>query len=95
MLVLHDFRGLAKALRFDHLFRLKVAPVALSLPWGLSFAALPYLPLPARILVEVLPSVRFERHGEQAAEDEAYVRACATEVEGRMQCALTRLAQER
>src|SRR5881628_2136003 len=40
---------LSKALRLDKVLRLKVFPLAISLPWGLAPAALPQLPLPAKI----------------------------------------------
>ncbi len=94
--VLTEGRRLARLLRTDRIFRLKVFPLALSLPWGLTVgASYPYLPVPTRILIEVLEPVRFERSGAEAAVDEDYVRACDERVRGRMQAALTRLAAVR
>jgi len=94
--VLTDGRWLAKLLRAERLLRIKVWPITLCLPWGLVIGpALVYLPWPSRILQEVLQPIRFDRQGEEAAADEAYVRACAEQVETTMQLALTRLAQER
>lgn len=95
-LVLHDNRWLARLLGADRWARMKVWPLTLSIPWGLSFGpAVPYISWPTRILIEVLEPIRFERSGDEAAADDAYVRACADHVEGRMQEALTRLAEER
>lgn len=96
LVVLTDGQWLAKLLRADRFLRVKVWPITLCLPWGLVIGpALFYLPWPSRILQEVLDPIRFDRQGEEAAADEAYVRACAEQVETTMQQALTRLAQER
>lgn len=95
-MILHDMRGLAKALKLDKIFRLSVAPLTLSIPWGLTLGVLPfYIPYPTRILMEILEPIAFERSGAEAAEDETYVQACAKEVEKQMQRALTQLAAER
>ena len=94
--VLDDGRWLARALGADRLLRIKVWPIALSIPWGLTIGpAFLYLPWPTRILIEVLEPIRFDRHGEEAAADEDYVAACAERVETAMQSALARLAGER
>jgi len=94
--ILDDGRWLAKLLAADRLLRVKVWPITLCLPWGVVVGpGLFYLPWPTRILIEVLEPIRFERSGEAAAADEAYVRACADRVEGAMQQALERLARER
>src|SRR5512133_258800 len=53
--------GLAKALRRDKLFRLKVLPISIAPPWGLNvgdFAG--RIPLPAKITIEVLPQIDLE-----------------------------------
>lgn len=94
--VLTDGQWLAKLFRAEQLLRIKVWPITLCLPWGIVIGpALVYLPWPSRILQEVLEPIRFDRQGEEAAADEAYVRACAEQVETTMQRALTRLARER
>ncbi len=41
MPVLIRAEQLSRVLRFDKLFRLKVLPLAISMPWGISPAALP------------------------------------------------------
>ena len=95
-MVLGDLKWLTKALRLDRLLRLKVFPVTLSIPWGLTFGVIPfYFPYPSRILMEILDPIDFERNGPAAAEDEIYVSECAERVESVMQQALSRLARER
>jgi len=94
--VVDDGRWLARLLSTDRLMRVKVWPITICLPWGVLVGpGLFYLPLPTRILIEILEPIRFERAGEEAAADPAYVRACADRVEGTMQRALDRLAAER
>src|SRR5256886_7392483 len=45
---------LARLLRLDKIFRLKVLPISLSLPWGLNIGdMLGHIPLPAKISVQV------------------------------------------
>jgi 1-acyl-sn-glycerol-3-phosphate acyltransferase len=58
---------LAKLLRLDALFRLKVLPISLALPWGLNIGdMLGHLPLPAKITIQVLDPIdvraRFGKH---------------------------------
>jgi 1-acyl-sn-glycerol-3-phosphate acyltransferase len=49
---------LARLLALDRLFRLKVLPVSLALPWGLNIGdMLGHIPLPAKITVETLPAI--------------------------------------
>jgi 1-acyl-sn-glycerol-3-phosphate acyltransferase len=95
LVILSDGQRLARALGFDRLFRLKAWPIALALPWGLLIAPLPFIPWPSRILIEVLPPIRFDRSGPKAAADAGYVTECAAQVEQTMQACLTRLAAKR
>jgi 1-acyl-sn-glycerol-3-phosphate acyltransferase len=83
---------LARALRLDKLFRLKVLPVSLALPWGLNVGdMLGHLPLPAKITVEALPPIDLEREfGPDPDVDEVY-----DHVVGLMQDTLDALAAER
>jgi 1-acyl-sn-glycerol-3-phosphate acyltransferase len=66
--------GLARLLRLDRLFRLKVLPVSLALPWGLNVGDfLGHVPLPAKITVEALPPIHLrEEFGEDPDVDEIY-----------------------
>lgn len=94
--ILDDLRWLARLLRLDRTLRLKVLPLTLSVPWGLTLGVVPtYLPLPTRILVEILEPIHFDPCGPDAADDPEQVRRAADRVEGIMQAALTRLAAER
>lgn len=96
LIVIDDLRWAARVLRTDRWARLKALPVSLSIPWGLTLGPVfPFLPLPVRILVEVLDPIQFDRTGEEASDDVNYVRRCADRVEDAMQDALDRLADER
>jgi 1-acyl-sn-glycerol-3-phosphate acyltransferase len=66
--------GLARALRLDKLFRLKVLPISLALPWGLNVGdMLGHLPLPSKLVVEVLPPIHLrEEFGPDPDVDEIY-----------------------
>ena len=71
---------------------MKVWPLTLSIPWGVTLGpAPPHFPLPSRILLEVLEPIAFERTGPDAANDTDYVAECAALVETRMQTALDQL----
>ena len=95
LIVLSDGRGLARALRLDRIFRLKALPISLSIPWGLTLGVLPpYFPLSSRIVIEVLEPIHFDRQGELAAKDSAYVRSCDERVRLTMQRKLCELALE-
>jgi 1-acyl-sn-glycerol-3-phosphate acyltransferase len=49
---------LAKLFRLDRMFRLKVLPISIALPWVINVGdMLGHVPLPAKITVEVLPPV--------------------------------------
>lgn len=84
--------GLAKALRLDKLARVKVLPLQLGLPFGLSVAGVlpPNVPLPAKLVTQVLDPIDLAEFG-----DDPDVDVVATEVQRRMQAAMDRLAQER
>jgi len=61
-------------LGLDRLFRLKVLPVSLALPWGLNVGdMLGHIPLPAKITVEALPPIHLrEEFGPDPDVDEVY-----------------------
>jgi 1-acyl-sn-glycerol-3-phosphate acyltransferase len=84
--------GLARLLRLDRMFRLKVLPISLALPWGLNVGdMLGHLPLPAKITIDVLEPIDLRAEfGEEPDLNEVY-----HEVLGRMQAALTALQAER
>ncbi|WP_301149588.1 lysophospholipid acyltransferase family protein [Mycobacterium simiae] len=90
------FRGdrLSKALRLDRVLRLKVFPLAVSLPWGIAPAALPQLPLPAKIRTRFMPAVELD-HDPARAEDDDYVDRKYREVQDSIQRGMDALARKR
>jgi 1-acyl-sn-glycerol-3-phosphate acyltransferase len=78
---------LAKLFGLDRMFRLKVLPISLALPWGLNVGDMfGHIPLPAKITIQVLEPIDVSRMDV----DKAYDR-----VTREMQTALTGLAEER
>jgi 1-acyl-sn-glycerol-3-phosphate acyltransferase len=78
---------LAKLFGLDRMFRLKVLPISLALPWGLNVGdMLGHVPLPAKLTIQVLKPI--DVSGMDV--DEAYEL-----VTGEMQRTLTGLAAER
>lgn len=75
---------LSRTLRLDKMLRLKVFPVAISLPWGIAPAALPQLPLPAKIRTRFMPVVEID-HDPARADDEDYIDSKYREVEDSIQ----------
>ena len=78
---------LAKLFGLDRMFRLKVLPISLALPWGLNVGDMfGHIPLPAKITIQVLEPIDVSRMDV----DKAYERVMTE-----MQTALTGLAEER
>lgn len=78
---------LARLLGLDRMFRLKVLPISIALPWGLNVGdVLGHVPLPAKITIQLLPAL--DVRGLDV--DEAYGL-----VVGRMQETLDALQAER
>ena len=65
---------LARLLALDRMFRLKVLPISIALPWGLNVGdMLGHIPLPAKITVETLPPIDLRAEfGPSPDLDEAY-----------------------
>jgi 1-acyl-sn-glycerol-3-phosphate acyltransferase len=65
---------LARLLALDRLFRLKVLPISLALPWVLNVGdMLGHIPLPAKITIETLPAIDLrEEFGPQPDAQEIY-----------------------
>lgn len=88
-MVLDDGGSVARKLGLPRWLRVNVLPTVLSLPWGLTFGfPPPYVPVPTRIVMEVLPPIVLERHGESAAADTDYVERCHERVVAAMQARL-------
>ncbi|MGD1110655.1 MAG: lysophospholipid acyltransferase family protein [Mycobacterium sp.] len=85
---------LSKVLQLDRLLRLKVFPLAISLPWGIAPAALPQLPLPAKIRTRFMPAVELD-HDPARAEDDEYVDGKYREVQDSIQQGMDALARKR
>jgi 1-acyl-sn-glycerol-3-phosphate acyltransferase len=84
--------GLARLLALDRLFRLKVLPISLSLPWIINVGdMLGHIPLPAKITIETLPAIDLRAEfGPDPDVDEIY-----DHLIGLMQDTLDALAAER
>ncbi|HTX47446.1 MAG TPA: lysophospholipid acyltransferase family protein [Solirubrobacteraceae bacterium] len=53
---------LARLLALDRMFRLKVLPISIALPWGLNVGdMLGHIPLPSKITIETLPAIDLRR----------------------------------
>src|SRR5262249_12387517 len=78
--------------RRDRMFRLKVLPISLAVPWGLNIGdMLGHLPLPAKITIETLPAIDLRAEfGPDPDVDEIY-----DHVQRLMQDTLDALAAER
>ncbi len=65
---------LARLLALDRMFRLKVLPISLALPWGLNIGdMLGHIPLPAKITIETLPAIDLQAEfGPDPDVDEIY-----------------------
>src|ERR1700734_2590456 len=85
---------LSKVLQLDRMLRLKVFPLAVSLPWGIAPAALPQLPLPAKIRTRFMPAVEVD-HDLARAEDDDYVDGKYQEVQDAIQRGMDALARKR
>ena len=83
---------LARLLRLDKLFRLKVLPISLAFPWGLNIGdMLGHFPLPSKISIQVLPPIHLRQEfGRNPDVDQVYDAIII-----RMQAALDTLAAER
>src|SRR5256885_1155578 len=84
--------GLSRLLRMDRMFRLKVLPISIALPWGLNVGdMLGHVPLPSKIIVEALPPIHLrEEFGPEPDVGEVYDHLMRT-----MQETLDALAAER
>ncbi len=94
MPVLVRGRGLAKALRLDKLARLKVFPIAIQAPWGISPAMLPEIPFPAKIRTEFQEPIDVASDPERADDDE-YVNSKYDEVCASIQAGMNALTRRR
>ncbi len=86
---------LARLLRLHRWARTEVCPIALSLPWGISSAFLPYVPLPAQTTVAFGPPLAWPELPSNAGDDDTTVRRCRDEVRDAMQRLLDSITHDR
>jgi 1-acyl-sn-glycerol-3-phosphate acyltransferase len=94
MPVLATGRRLARLLQLDRIARLKMFPIALQAPWGISPALLPELPLPTKIRTAFGKPIELDTDPDRA-EDDNYVKAGYEEVQQAIQSEMDRLARRR
>jgi 1-acyl-sn-glycerol-3-phosphate acyltransferase len=94
MPVLTSGRRLARALQLDKIARIKVMPIAINVPWGLSPAMLPEIPLPTKIRTAFQEPVEVSSDPERA-NDDAYVEKIYERVRGSIQSGMDTLARRR
>src|SRR4051812_21149722 len=94
MPVLARGRRIAKALQLDKVARLKMFPVALQAPWGLSPALLPEIPLPTKIRTAFQEPIEVEPDPGLAGDD-GYLEEKYEEVRASIQGGMDALARQR
>jgi 1-acyl-sn-glycerol-3-phosphate acyltransferase len=94
MPVLATGRRLARLLALDRVARLKMFPIALQFPWGVSPAILPELPLPTKIRTAFQEPVALDADPDRANDDD-YIDAKYDEVLQRIQTGMDALARRR
>jgi 1-acyl-sn-glycerol-3-phosphate acyltransferase len=94
MPVLATGRRLAKLLQLDRVARLKMFPIALQAPWGISPALLPEIPLPTKIRTAFQDPITLDCDPSRA-EDDDYVEAKYREVCASIQSGMDTLARRR
>jgi 1-acyl-sn-glycerol-3-phosphate acyltransferase len=85
---------LSRLLRLDKALRLKVFPIAISLPWGIAPAALPQIPLPAKIRTMLMPAIHVDPDPARL-EDDDYIEEIYQQVEKSIQEGMNTLARRR
>src|SRR3954451_18755546 len=94
MPVLATGRRLARALQLDKVARLKMFPFALQVPWGISPAMLPEIPLPTKIRTAFQEPITLSRDPRKA-KDDGYLEPTYHEIEGSIQRGMDALARRR
>ena len=92
-IVLTRGERIAKMMGSDKV-RMDGAPILFQLPWGLSSPAMPGVPLPAKITVQVCEPINWSEYGPEAADDPEVLQRCYDEITSVMQSTLDQLAAE-
>ena len=74
--------------------RMDGAPLLFQVPWGISSPAMPGVPLPAKITVQVCEPLDWSRFGPEGADDPEVLEQCYEEITSLMQTTLDALAIE-
>ncbi|HKY14413.1 MAG TPA: lysophospholipid acyltransferase family protein [Microthrixaceae bacterium] len=95
----HSLIVISRGDRIGHLLgidrlRVNAFPFAVGFPFGVTSAFMPNVPIPAKIIVEVLEPISWSEYSPGDADDPDVVRRCYEQVTGGMQAALDRLARE-
>jgi len=96
LFVLSEGRGLARLLKLKERMRVEVAPITLSVPFGVALHLTPFqhIPLPAKIRTELLEPIYLDSDPARA-DDEDYVNQVYAQVESSIQAGMDRLAKKR
>jgi len=94
MPVLMTGRRIARTLKLDQVARLKMFPIGLQAPWGLSPSILPEIPLPTKIRTTFRPAVEVAADPAKA-DDDKYVQRKYDEVQQSIQGGMDALARRR
>ena len=96
LFVLSEGRGLAKALGLKKRMRSEVAPITLSIPFGVTLHLTPFqhIPLPSKIRTEYLDPIYLDTDPDRENDNE-YVGEVYKEIESAIQAGMDRLAKKR
>src|SRR3954466_13915868 len=94
MPVLATGRRIARALQLDRVARLKMFPIALQAPWGVSPAMLPEIPLPTKIRTAFQEPITVSKDPAKAGDDD-YLEKSYHRIEGSIQRGMDALARKR
>jgi 1-acyl-sn-glycerol-3-phosphate acyltransferase len=94
MPVLLTGRKVARALQLDRIARLKMFPIAISAPWGISPAILPEIPFPTKIRTAFQDPIRLAADPKRADDDD-YVDRSYERVRASIQRGMDALARRR
>ena len=95
VMVLSRGDRLVRLLPHLRMMRVKVMPIMLGLPWGISFG-LPTFPLPAKVTVDVgAPIDLEERYGADAGDSDAVIKWIYDDLTSEMQHTMDSLVRER
>ena len=94
LFVLSEGRGLAKVLKLKERMRSDVAPITLSVPFGITLHLTPFqhIPLPAKIRTRFLEPI-YLKNDPAMADDEEYVSGAYDAIEGAIQQGMNALAR--